>query len=180
MDELQKSFGQHRFWITKPVASARGIGVSVIRTWKQVPKNRSVIVSRYIDRPLLIYGRKCDIRLYVLVSSVQPLKIYIYEEGLLRFASTEYSRSKKNIKKKFMHLTNYSINKTNADYQANTNADEDNTGHKWSFTAFIKYLKDQHINTEPVIQSIHDVVIKSIMCGYHQMHSLSKTYTGKK
>lgn len=59
----------------------------------EVPLNESLVISRYIDNPLLINGLKFDMRLYVLVTSFDPLKIYIYNEGLVRFASEPYSTS---------------------------------------------------------------------------------------
>lgn len=45
------------------------------------------VVSRYISNPLLINGHKFDLRIYVVVTSFEPLKIYVYKEGLARFAS---------------------------------------------------------------------------------------------
>ena len=71
------------------------------------------MVSEYLSNPLLINGFKFDLRLYVALTSVNPLKIYIYEEGLARFATEKYDNSEKNIKNVFAHLTNYSINKKN-------------------------------------------------------------------
>ena len=48
-------------------------------------------MSRYITDPLCIDGHKCDIRLYVAVTSFDPLIIYLYEEGLVRIATVQYS-----------------------------------------------------------------------------------------
>jgi len=59
--------------------------------------------------PLLIGGFKWDMRVYVLLTSVCPLKVYIYNEGLVRFATDQYDMN--NLGNKFSHLTNTSINK---------------------------------------------------------------------
>ena len=80
------------------------------------------IVSTYIDRPLLINGKKFDMRMYVLVSSFHPLRAYLYEEGLARFATENYTNDANVLKNKFVHLTNFSINKRNTkNYVKNEN-----------------------------------------------------------
>jgi hypothetical protein len=68
-------------------ASARGVGIKVINKWSQLPKKMSLVVQRYISNPYLINGSKFDLRLYVLVTSFNPLRIYLYPDGLARFAS---------------------------------------------------------------------------------------------
>lgn len=81
----------------------------------EVPLNESMVISQYIDNPLLINGLKFDLRLYVLVTNFDPLKIYVYNEGLVRFASEPYNIEsiKSNV---YAHLTNYSINKKSENF----------------------------------------------------------------
>lgn len=71
----------------------------------------------------------------MLVTSYEPLKIYVYQEGLARFASESYTQ-KINKTNKYMHLTNYAINKKNASFVQNESADQDDVGFKWSLGAF--------------------------------------------
>ena len=70
------------------------------------------VISRYISNPLLINGHKFDLRIYVVVTSYEPLRVYVFKEGLARFASESYS-TKLNKNNKYIHLTNYSVNKKN-------------------------------------------------------------------
>ena len=49
-----------------------------------MPLDEPMVVAKYIDNPLLVNGHKWDLRLYVVVTSYDPLIIYLYEEGLVR------------------------------------------------------------------------------------------------
>ena len=80
-------------WIVKPSCSSQGKGIFMVDDISEVPLNESLVISRYIDNPLLINGLKFDLRLYVLVTSFDPLKIYVYNEGLVRFASEPYNNN---------------------------------------------------------------------------------------
>ena len=80
-------------WIIKPSSSSQGKGIFMVDDISEVPLNESLVISRYIDNPLLINGLKFDLRLYVLVTSFDPLKIYVYNEGLVRFASEPYNNN---------------------------------------------------------------------------------------
>ena len=81
---------------------------------------RGYLVSKYISNPHLINKRKYDLRLYVLITSFDPLRIYLYKDGLVRFASETYSVLSKNYKKRYVHLTNYSVNKYSPNFEVNT------------------------------------------------------------
>jgi len=96
----------------KPSQSSQGKGIYIIDNLQEVPsdKNEKTVICKYISNPLLINNHKFDLRIYVLVTCIDPLRIYIYNEGLVRFASEPYDvkGTKKNL---YSHLTNYSINK---------------------------------------------------------------------
>ena len=73
------------FWIVKPPDMSCGQGIQIINDVRNVPKTKvPLCVQRYIMEPLLIDGLKFDLRVYVLVTSIHPLRIYLYDEGLTR------------------------------------------------------------------------------------------------
>ena len=53
-------------------------------------KDDRAVICKYISNPLLVNNHKFDLRIYVLVTCIDPLRIYIYNEGLARFASEPY------------------------------------------------------------------------------------------
>jgi tubulin polyglutamylase TTLL4 len=90
---------------------------------KQQVKNRSgYLVSKYVSKPHLIRGYKYDLRIYVLVTSYEPLKIYLFKEGLVRLATVPYTTSKSSLKQRYIHLTNFSVNKNNKENYVKNNA----------------------------------------------------------
>ena len=112
-------------WIVKPPALARGEGIKVINKWSQIPPARPLIVQRYVARPYLINETKFDLRLYLLVTSVNPLRLYLYDDGLVRFASNKYSNESSKVQDVFTHLTNYSINKKSSSYVNNEESEQE-------------------------------------------------------
>jgi tubulin monoglycylase TTLL15 len=52
---------------------------------------KDVFVQQFVDNPLLIDGRKFDLGVYTVVTSLSPLRVYIYEgDILLRFCPEPY------------------------------------------------------------------------------------------
>ena len=66
-------------------------------------------MQRYIKNPLLLNGYKFDLRIYVLVTSVNPLEMFIYKEGFGRFSTVPYTLDPTDKGNKYVHLTNVSI-----------------------------------------------------------------------
>jgi tubulin polyglutamylase TTLL6/13 len=70
------------------------------------------VVQIYIDKPYLMEKMKFDLRLYVLVTGTNPLRVYLSKEGLARLSTKMYDEvDDENLEDMMMHLTNYAINK---------------------------------------------------------------------
>uniref|UniRef100_A0A182WH41 Tubulin polyglutamylase TTLL4 n=1 Tax=Anopheles minimus TaxID=112268 RepID=A0A182WH41_9DIPT len=166
-------------WIIKPPASARGTGIKVVNRWSQIPKRKPLIVQRYIERPLLINGSKFDLRLYVLVTSMNPLRVYMHTDGLARFASVKYSDKSETLNDRYMHLTNYSINKLSNNYSQNEDADACQ-GHKWTIKSLWSYFADQGINVDRLWSALRNLVLRTVLAGECSIHAMSKVNVGSK
>ncbi|XP_050933951.1 tubulin polyglutamylase TTLL5 isoform X1 [Lates calcarifer] len=167
-------------WIIKPVASSRGRGIYLVSNPNQISMDENILVSRYINNPLLIDEFKFDVRLYVLVTSYDPLIIYVYEEGLARFATVKYDRTSKNIKNTFMHLTNYSVNKKSSDYVSCDDPEVEDYGNKWSMSAVLRYLKQEGKDTTLLMRQVEDLIIKAVLSAEQQIATACKTYVPHK
>lgn len=82
-------------FIVKPDGGSQGDGIYLIQDPGDLKlvvgaQAKQAVVQEYIHKPLLIDKLKFDIRLYVLIKSMQPLEIYIAKEGLTRFCTEPY------------------------------------------------------------------------------------------
>lgn len=84
-------------WIMKPIGRSQGKGIFLfnkineISEWSETANQpEPYIVQRYIHNPLLIGQKKFDLRIYVLVTSHNPLNIYLYRSGFARFTHCRY------------------------------------------------------------------------------------------
>lgn len=167
--ERTEKMKKEQCWILKPPARYRGEGIKLISKFKHIPKNEPYVAQKYIPNPYLINDTKFDLRLYVLLTSVNPLRVYLYNDGLTRFASVKYSFNFKNLDNHFMHLTNYSVNKENATYEINSDA-ESRKGHKWTLKTLWKYLAEHQVDVKKLKEEITDLVVKTVICVEDQLN----------
>ena len=113
--ELEDQEGKLNYWIMKPVTKSRGKGITVVNEITQVNAGESMVMQRYVKNALLLKGYKFDMRIFVLVTSVNPIEAFVYKEGFGRFSSQPYTLEANDKSNKFIHLTNVSINKYNID-----------------------------------------------------------------
>ena len=151
-------------YILKPVAASCGRGIKVIGKRTPVIRKDGYLASKYVCKPHLINDLKYDLRVYVLVTSYEPLRIYVYNDGLVRFATEKYTLDPEDLKKRFIHLTNFSVNKNSVNFKINqgTGEDEENSS-KWSFKALKKAYDVRGISYDFVFAQIKDVIVKTLI-----------------
>ncbi|XP_050600243.1 probable tubulin polyglutamylase TTLL2 isoform X2 [Bombus affinis] len=126
-----------RVWICKPVGQSQGKGIFLFRKLSDLTYDNAAVVQRYIENPFLIGGYKFDLRLYVCVPSYRPLTIYLYKEGLARFATEKFSLE--HLNDPFRHLTNFSLNKLGPGYSEKK--ERVGSGCKWTFRQLRRYFE---------------------------------------
>eukprot|EP00929_Paragymnodinium_shiwhaense_P012288 TRINITY_DN11916_c0_g1_i4.p1 TRINITY_DN11916_c0_g1~~TRINITY_DN11916_c0_g1_i4.p1 ORF type:complete len:626 (+),score=115.16 TRINITY_DN11916_c0_g1_i4:599-2476(+) len=146
-------------FIVKPSAGSQGKGIILVRKWKDIAaivqkskgyedfgKQRNLqeyVVQRYIADPLLLDGMKFDLRLYAIVTSVVPLRAYLFKEGLARFCTVPYqSPTDENLHEACMHLTNFALNKKSKDFHAGDGLAQHDEGSKRSASAVFQQIHE--------------------------------------
>ena len=85
--EREANNQKDNIWICKPSDMSRGRKIFLFQDISDLTYDNQYVVQRYVHDPLLIAGYKFDLRIYVLVTSFHPLKVYLYKEGLARFGT---------------------------------------------------------------------------------------------
>nr|XP_056721742.1 tubulin polyglutamylase TTLL13 [Euleptes europaea] len=153
---------KNRTYICKPDSGCQGRGIFITRNPKEIKHGEHMICQQYITKPFLIDGFKFDMRIYVLVTSCDPLKIFVYEEGLARFATMRYIEpSSSNLDDICMHLTNYAINKHNENFVRN-----DNTGSKRKLSTLNAWMREHNYDTAELWRDIEDIIIKTLIAAH--------------
>ncbi|XP_067907360.1 polyglutamylase complex subunit TTLL1-like isoform X2 [Heterodontus francisci] len=159
-------------WIMKPCGKAQGKGIFLINKLSQIKKwsrdnkapnfvttpcKETYVISLYIDSPLLIGGKKFDLRFYVLVTSIRPLKCYVYKLGFCRFCTVKYTPNTNELDNMFVHLTNVAIQKHGDDYNPIH-------GGKWTVANLQLYLESTRGKkvTDKLFDEIHWMIVQSL------------------
>jgi len=191
--------GRRQTYIVKPDAGCQGKGIrlaqggaggrNLLQVAAALPAGCPAVAQHYIQRPFLIDVLKFDLRIYVLVSSVDPLRVFVYREGLVRFCTAPYHRpTKDNLGCATIHLTNYAVNRLAAGFVApecggsGSSSSSSSTGerhqqrqqqqqheddhphsHKWSLQQLRQHLQAAGHSWAPLWSSIEQLVVKSII-----------------
>lgn len=144
-EECERFFAQQpaedskeNLWILKPRESSQGEGVYIVwelqelrkvfanpRKYLYDPKRDPYIIQKYIRNPLLLDGRKSEIRIYWLIASLNPLLVLIYREGTVRLNTRPFTLD--DFDNTLIHVTNVYQQETHPEYDPSVVL-------KWSFS----------------------------------------------
>ena len=156
--------GYRNIWIMKPSNLSRGRGVTCVDSLLPIEQSLSatndtgVIVQKYIENPLVINQRKFDIRQWVLVTSLNPLIIWMWKEPYIRFGAEDYIMD--DLNNIYSHLTNNSIAKHSAQFKNETKFE----GDMWTCQDFSNYLR------EGKWKDIHEKIKNAVICSFYAAH----------
>lgn len=114
----------------------------------------------------------------MLVNGVAPLRINLFKDGLARLATVPYTApAKGNLDNMMMHLTNYAINKHSDDYEHNDHEDRDDVGHKRSYIAVLKMLRQRHGNqaVDQMVHRINEIIVKTVCIAQPNIYHLQRS-----
>ena len=167
--------GSKNVWIVKPGGLSRGRGVHCIDQLNDILSNvkpcNQTIIQKYIENPLVINGRKFDLRQWVLVTDLNPLTIWLFETPYVRFGAENYHID--DFKNVFSQLTGNSIAKHSEKF--NTGEIE---GDMWENEQFREYLKKQY-GGDPWLEiqkKIEKVVILSLESAKHKLFNRKNNF----
>ncbi|KAF5226067.1 hypothetical protein ECC02_000628 [Trypanosoma cruzi] len=174
-------------FIVKPTNSACGRGIYLLKASEHLRLEHALqqpnacgasetrplrlLVQRYISDPLLIEGYKFDLRLYVVVTSYSPMRVYLYEEGLVRFATLPYPAEEAledhaSNESLTAHLTNFTINKKSEDFVPPDGIGENGgvtSASKWTLAALQKEFCNSGLDWNGTMARIHDLIVKTLL-----------------
>jgi len=172
---LYDSCGSKNIWIVKPSGLSRGRGISCIDQLNDILTNikphNQIVIQKYIENPLVIKGRKFDIRQWVLVTNFNPLTVYLFDTPYIRFGAEEFHLD--DFKNIFSQLTGNSIAKHSEKFE-----NSEIEGDMWEIEQFREYLKERFgKDCWPEIQEkIKKIVIYALQCAKHKIISRKNSH----
>ena len=145
-------------YIVKPIRGSGGQGISVTADVAAALGQKDVVVQRYIDRPYLIEGRKGHCRIYCLVTSADPLRAYVYSEGIVRIAPEPYDPSPDSGGGASMHVTNTALHVGHPGLSISQDANQDDVGSIRSLSALLRRMTADGLDGQAAFGEIKALV----------------------
>jgi len=127
-----------------------------------------IIIQKYIEKPFLYKGRKCDIRIWVLLT--HKMEVYMFKEGHLKASSVSFDVDNFDI---FVHLTNYSLQKYNKCFS------KFEKGNEISFKIFQEFINEQENKfnfREEIFPKFIEIIKHTMLCVKNKINLNNRNY----
>lgn len=78
-------------WILKPARGWSAKGVRMMKSLSDIPEQGKWVAQRYVKDLMLVHGRKFDFRVWAIITSLMPLRVYLLRESFAKVAPEVYS-----------------------------------------------------------------------------------------
>ncbi|KAG5480714.1 hypothetical protein CUR178_05849 [Leishmania enriettii] len=165
---------------TASLSRVRAANATLVDASAAETARSSYVVQRYMTNPFLLGGRKFDLRLYVVATSYDPVRLYLYREGLVRIASSPYTRTTSaaasaaaaadtalaDVSDLRAHLTNFTLSKGASSVPraergagvAETGAETGEQDLKWPLSSLAAYVASMGYDWPRTLQRIHELL----------------------
>jgi tubulin polyglutamylase TTLL6/13 len=141
-------------FVVKPDRGSLGRGIILIQDAESIASYMDLAIAQKYISPFLVDGLKFDLRIYALVTSADPLRIYIHNEGMARFCTEPYEDPNPgNLENVFSHLTNYSLNKKNENFDA-----DNSKGHKRPMSTIFREVEARGFDLVALKHRIDEII----------------------
>jgi len=146
-------------YIGKPERGTGGQGIKLTRNAAELADATGCVVQRYVERPYLVDGRKSHVRLYGLVTSLDPFRAYLYRDGVVRFAPEPYELSDAGLADVHGHITNTALHIGHPSLVVSEDAAQENVGAIWSLGAYLERLKADGVDVEALRAELRTLMV---------------------
>jgi tubulin polyglutamylase TTLL6/13 len=157
-EQYMRDQPEQKTFIIKPDKAGAGHGIKLVQGFEGLSRYKDSAVCQEYISPFLLNRFKFDLRVYVLVTSIDPLRVYIHKENMVRFCTEKYiAPRKQNLTKLFCHLTNYSVNRNNPKFIENT-GDNETSAHKRSTLSVFADMQNLGVDVDALQTQIDEII----------------------
>ena len=133
-------------WISKTGAGARGEGVTPVQ---------DLVLQEYIRDPHLLDGYKYTLRVFVGVTSLDPLRAWVFPDGLTKLTTRPFTLDRASLGNRFVHLTNSAVLRNDVEVEL--------AGQRMTHIAYRERLRADGIDDARLFRDVHTLVAKTLL-----------------
>ncbi|NOY01004.1 MAG: hypothetical protein GXP30_14945, partial [Verrucomicrobia bacterium] len=155
-------FRQHPekpYWLVKPESMSGGQGAYVITSPDEIKDKSASVVQHYIHNPLLVDGRKFNLRLYLVVMQVNADSVYGWRDGIVFISPETYGLEGDDLRNARIHIVNPLLHLDNKNLHIAGELDQDSQSDLMRWTTLCKKLTERKINVATIKDRLQQLML---------------------